>query len=141
MDTLSAQASSPAHVQSSAIDGIFAGIMGGFLFGILMQVTGMMSALAGMMNSQLPILGWFVHATISASFGAIYGLGAYKISRNWVVAGLVYGGVLWIFGSLIMMPLFMGTMIFTFSSMVWFALLGHLIFGFVTAWVFWLLSK
>ncbi len=138
--TLSATA--PAQkARSSVSNGIVAGLGGGLIFGILMQMMGMISMIAMMMGSKSDLVGWLIHLMISAVFGLIYGVLAYRISSSWVVSGLVYGAILWVFGPLFIMPIMGGMAPFTFTGTTWMALMGHLVYGFLTAWFFQRLTK
>jgi uncharacterized membrane protein YagU involved in acid resistance len=75
---------------------------------------------------------------ISAIFGAAFGVIAGLVVRSWTVlliAGAVYGVVLWVGAALIAMPLMLGMneMVLQIGTMQLNSLLGHLIFGVVTA--------
>jgi hypothetical protein len=58
-------------------------------------------------------------------------------------SGALNGIIWWILGALILMPLMlgMGDMVFVIGGDQWMSLVGHLIFGVVTALVFLPLSK
>jgi uncharacterized membrane protein YagU involved in acid resistance len=139
MNTIATTA--PARSNISIRNGILAGLAGGIIFGILMQMMGMMTMLAGIMGSKSDVVGWMMHLMISAIFGLIYGVLAFKISSKWAVSGLVYGMILWVAGPLVMMPMMMGMPLFMFTGMTWMSLMGHMIFGVVTAWSFSKLSR
>ena len=116
--------------------GILAGLAGGIVFGMMMQMMGMMPMIASMFGSKSDVVGWMVHLMISAIFGLMYGAFAFRISGSWVISGIVYGIILWVIGPLLMMPMMMGMPLFTFGSNTWMSLMGHVIFGLITAGVF-----
>jgi len=92
------------------------------------------------------VVGFVVHMTISAIIGAIYGVVIGRFPNNAttaLVGGIVNGVVWWVLGALILMPLVLGMtqMVFVIGQAQWLSLLGHLIFGLVTAFVFIPLAK
>ncbi|SES28771.1 hypothetical protein [Salipaludibacillus aurantiacus] len=93
-------------IQSVQI-GILGGIAGGIVFGILMQMMGMMAMIAMMAGSESLFIGWLVHMVISIIFGAAFGLGAANMSNIWLFS-IMFGILIWIIGPLVAMPLFMG---------------------------------
>lgn len=129
------------EVQSDFGYGMLAGILGGACFGFIMQLTGMMGRYAEIVGGYKDIDGWFVHIVVSAILGAIYGAAGYRISKSWLVSGLAYGLIWWVLGSLIAIPALMGVGIFYFNAFAWWALLGNLIFGLLTAGVFVMMSR
>jgi len=58
-------------------------------------------------------------------------------------AGIVYGVIWWVLGALIMMPLMLGMsdMILQIGDAQWMSLVGHVIFGIVTAGFFTLIQR
>lgn len=87
--------------------GTIAGIVGGIVFGILMQMMGMMAMVAMLAGSESLIVGWFVHIIISIVFGVAFALIATKVTNIWGLS-LGYGVVIWIVGPLVFMPLMLG---------------------------------
>lgn len=115
-------------------EGVLGSLAGGVVFGLLMQMMGMISMIAGMVGSTSAVVGWLVHLVISAIFGVVYGLVA---KEAWgVVQGLIYGAILWVFGPLIVMPAMMGMPLFMVNQGSLASLMGHLIYGAVLGWVF-----
>jgi uncharacterized membrane protein YagU involved in acid resistance len=83
---------------------------------------------------------------ISAIIGAVYGLVAGRFSltaRNALIGGTVNGVVWWVLGALILMPLMLGMaqMVLVVGGDQWMSLIGHLIYGLITAFVFIRLAK
>jgi hypothetical protein len=78
---------------------------------------------------------------ISAFIGATFGLiaGRFKASRgSTILLGIAYGIVWWVLGALFLMPLLLGMneMIFAIGQAQWMSLMGHLIYGIITALLF-----
>jgi hypothetical protein len=118
--------------------GALAGIVGGIVFGLLMQVI--MPPMLGMIGSLIgaPSIGWGLHLVFSAIIGAFFGLVLGPRVTSWSTAaalGAGYGFVWWILGPLLIMPTWMGMgpmlgMAFDTSNLM--SLGGHLIYGVVT---------
>jgi uncharacterized membrane protein YagU involved in acid resistance len=127
-----------------AISGAIAGLAGGLVFGIMMGMMGML--MVDVMRQESAVVGFIVHMAISAFIGAVYGLVAGKFALTATIAligGMVNGVVWWVLGALILMPLFLGMaeMIFVVGQAQWLSLMGHVIYGLVTAFVFIPLAK
>ncbi len=131
---------------TSVIQGVTAALIGGSVFGVQMAVGGMLPMLAQMVGSQNPVVGFGMHLMISAIIGAVYGVIAPRLPAGWLVsmgAGIVYGVIWWVLGALIMMPLMLGMseMVFQIGDMQWMSLIGHVIFGIITAGFFTLIQR
>lgn len=127
---------------SSITAGVIAGLGGGLVFGMMMAMMGMLPMVAMLAGSESAIVGLLVHMVISAGLGGLYGLiAANRLPSTTgaaVVAGVVYGMVWWVLGALILMPLMLGMsqMIFQIGQTQWLSLMGHAIYGIVTALLF-----
>ncbi|CAN5788889.1 hypothetical protein BH20GEM1_BH20GEM1_05290 [soil metagenome] len=130
--------------------GAIAGILGGILFGIMMQMMTaptpeggrmpMMAMVAMVVRSDSIAVGWLYHLFNSAFIGALFGLllggRVYSIGGGlgW---GAVWGVVWWVLGGLILMPLLLGMPAFAPLAMppmrmvAMGSLIGHLVFGLV----------
>jgi len=131
---------------SSAAAGAVAGLAGGVVFGMLMAMMGMLPMVAMLVRQESAIVGFMVHLVISAFIGGVYGIVAARLPAGWVtavVAGMVNGVVWWVLGALILMPLGLGMaqMVFQIGADQWVSLMGHLIYGVITALVFVPLSR
>jgi uncharacterized membrane protein YagU involved in acid resistance len=131
---------------SSLIAGALAGLVGGAVFGLMMAMMGMLPMVAMLVGSESAALGFIVHMAISAFIGAVYGVVASRLPQSTGVAigaGAINGVIWWVLGALILMPLMLGmsAMVLQIGGDQWMSLLGHLIFGVVTALVFLPLSK
>jgi uncharacterized membrane protein YagU involved in acid resistance len=123
-----------------------AGVGGGIVFGMMMAMMGMLPMVAMLVGSENAIVGFSVHLAISAGIGAFYGLVASRLRQTMgtaIVAGAINGMVWWVLGALVVMPLMlgMGAMVLQIGQAQWMSLLGHLIFGVITALLFIPLSR
>jgi hypothetical protein len=124
-----------------ATSGAIAGLAGGAVFGIMMGMMNMLPMVGMLVRQENAVFGFIVHMLISAVFGAIYGLiaGRFAINAtNALIGGIVNGVVWWVLGALVLMPLMLGmaAMVFVIGQSQWMSLLGHLIYGLVTSFVF-----
>jgi uncharacterized membrane protein YagU involved in acid resistance len=134
------------RVGSSALAGAVAGLAGGVVFGMLMGMMGMLPMVGMLVRQDNAVVGFLVHMVISAFIGAVYGLVAARLPAGWVTAiaaGIVNGVVWWVLGALLLMPLMLGMsqMIFVIEQPQWLSLMGHILYGVVTALVFVPLSR
>ena len=116
------------------LTGAVGGIAGGVLFGLLMQMMGMIPMVAQLVGSDSSAVGWLVHLAISAFIVATYGILCARYAARLVpaaVTGLLYGAAWWILGALVLMPARLGMPTFTLNTTAWRSLMGHLLFGLV----------
>ncbi|HEV8362482.1 MAG TPA: hypothetical protein VGQ52_03105 [Gemmatimonadaceae bacterium] len=135
-------------MQSRISAGALAGIAGGLVFGIMMQMMSaptpdggsmpMMGMVAMVVRSQSLVVGWIYHLFNSAVIGGLFGwlLGdrarSYGAGLAW---GAAWGIVWWILGALILMPLLLGMPAFASLRMppmrpvAMGSLVGHVIYG------------
>lgn len=116
------------------VQGALAGAAGGVVFGIMMAMMGMLVGL------ESAAVGFIVHRLISAFIGIVYRIAISRVANTMplaLVGGIVNGVVWWVLGALIMMSLMLGMnrMVFVIGQAQWISLLGHLLFGLVTALV------
>lgn len=129
----------------SVVNGILGGLAGGVVFGMMMAMMGMLPMVGMLVRQENAVIGFIVHMGISAFIGAVYG---FVISRfpnqitTVLVGGTVNGIVWWVLGALIMMPLMLGMneMVFVIGQAQWMSLLGHLIYGVIAGFVYYLLT-
>ena len=139
--TLRHTAKSQYRTSSPIKAGTLAGLGGGVIFGMMMGMMGMLPMVAGMVGSSSALIGLILHLGISAFIGASYGLVASRLPARTsvhVTAGMANGVVWWVLGALIMMPLALGMneMVLTIGQPQVMSLIGHLVYGLVTAYVF-----
>jgi uncharacterized membrane protein YagU involved in acid resistance len=126
--------------------GAIAGLAGGIVFGMLMGMMGMLPMIGMLVHQQNAIAGFIVHMAISAFIGAVYGLvaGRFAINtRNAIIGGIINGVIWWVLGALVLMPLLLGMtqMVLVIGQTQWLSLMGHIIYGLVTAFAFIPLAK
>lgn len=121
-------------VLSRTLHGAVAGIGGGIAFGILMAMMGMLPMVAMLVGSSSAGVGIVVHLVISAILGAGFGLVA-PFTRFWPLlgSGVVYGVIWWVLGGLLLMPAGLGMPVFQLGASAVQSLMGHLIYGVITA--------
>ena len=122
--------------------GIAGSVAGGLLFSVVMLVTGVLPKVAALVGGSSVALGFIVHMCISAIVGMTFGLLFRYEAPNFgsgIAWGLVYGLCWWFIGPLTLMPILLG------GSFTWTvdaaaaqlpSLIGHLIYGAATAFVF-----
>jgi uncharacterized membrane protein YagU involved in acid resistance len=130
----------------SLVHGVVAGLVGGSVFGVQMAVGGMLPMVAQMIGSESVVVGFILHLIISAIIGATYGLIAPRLPGGWLTAmglGIVFGVIWWVLGALIIMPLVLGmsAMVLVIEDMQLMSLVGHVIFGIITATVYALIAQ
>lgn len=147
-------------MRSDINNGIVSGLLGGVVFGIMMQMMTaptpdggqmpMMAMVAKVVRSDSIAVGWLYHLFNSAAIGAIFGwllgsrshrLGA---GLGW---GAAYGFAWWILGGLILMPLFLGMPPFApvqidpMRAVAMGSFVGHLIYGIILGGGFAMLKR
>jgi len=137
-------------MRSDISNGIAAGLLGGVVFGIMMQMMNaptpeggqmpMMAMVAKVVRSDSMAAGWIYHLFNSSVIGGIFswllGNRSPRIGAGlgW---GALYGFIWWILGALILMPLFLGMPTFAPLTMAPMrpvamgSLMGHLIYGII----------
>jgi uncharacterized membrane protein YagU involved in acid resistance len=135
-----------AGLGTRIISGAVAGVAGGVVFGMLMAMMGTLPMVGMLVGVESAAVGFLVHLANSAVIGAIFGVLAWGLADRVAPvlgAGLVYGVIWWVLGALILMPLWLSVtadpmmrdMIFVVGTDQWMSLLGHVIFGLITAGV------
>ena len=119
-----------------------AGVVGGWAFGQWMAQVGFFPLIAGLVNSDSPMVGIGLHfaiaVSIGASFGVLFqrdvrGLGS---SLGW---GLGYGIFWWFLGPLTLLPVLGGSTpdwSFEHGSELFGSLVGHVIYGLLVGLVY-----
>jgi len=111
------------------------------------MIVGALSRIASIVGGTSPVEGFLVHLLISAPIGMSYGLLFQRESPNvgaGVMWGMLYGLAWWFLGPLTLLPIMLGGS-FTWTPAAANAalpeLVGHLLYGAVTASVFLLLER
>ncbi len=120
---------------TSVKHGVYGGLAGGAVFGVMMAMMGMLPMIGNMVGIPSVWVGFLVHLVISATIGGSFAvlLSASGL-RGGVGSGLVYGVTWWVLGPLTVMPFFMGMGLgvnwnVAAMSAAMPSLVGHLIFG------------
>lgn len=136
-------------------NGAIAGVAGGVIFGVMMQMMNaptpdrssmaMMQMVAMVVGSTSLAIGWLYHLFNSAVIGASYG-GLFGSRTHGYSAGLSYGAlwgvVWWILGGLILMPVLLDMPAFAPLQMPPMrmvavgSLIGHLVYGLILGGVY-----
>ncbi|WP_019415273.1 hypothetical protein [Paenisporosarcina sp. TG20] len=117
---------------------LIASTIAGVLFGLVMQMMGMIMMISSMAGSESLVIGWAMHMMISWIFGLGFGAMTLLSSRYYVV-GALHGVIIWVMGPLLIMPMMMGmgSMIGEmFASAQLMSLVTHLGFSLILAAVF-----
>jgi uncharacterized membrane protein YagU involved in acid resistance len=146
MTTSTAERGSNLGISKLGVSGAISGLAGGVVFGMMMAMMGMLPMIGMLVGQQNAYVGLVVHLGISAFIGAVYGVIAGRYAQTAgraAIGGIVNGLVWWVLGALFLMPLILGMsqMIFVVQQAQLLSLVGHLVYGLVTAFVFISLSK
>ena len=127
--------------------GAVASVAGGLLFTLVMLATGALPSVASLVGGSSAVLGFVVHMCISALIGMSYGLLFRYEAPNFgsgIAWGLLYGLIWWFIGPLTLFPILHGGSVswsITIAGVLLPSLIGHLIYGAATAFVFLLLER
>jgi len=126
--------------------GTVVGLVGGIIYGVFLSIKNMFPFVAYLVGSSEATVGIVVHFAISIVLGVVFLLVFAKHIKNrysrGVMFGLCYGGLWWLLGSLIIIPILLVVgaqssiellSLWILPSLVW-----HLIFGLAlgTAYVY-----
>jgi len=147
-DPINREAEGPgSRVLYSLKWGAVASIAGGLLFTLVMLATGALPSVASLVGGSSAVLGFIIHMCISALIGMSYGLLFRYEAPNFgsgIAWGLLYGLIWWFIGPLTLFPILLGGSVswtITIAGVLLPSLIGHLIYGAVTAFVFLLLER
>ncbi|MFN8475559.1 MAG: hypothetical protein U0822_25480 [Anaerolineae bacterium] len=122
--------------------GALAALTGGLVFSLVMLQIGFLPRVASLAHGSSPALGFVVHLAISALIGATFGILFHyeaPTAGAGIAWGLVYGLMWWFIGPLTLMPILLGgtfTWTMQAADLLMPSLIGHLLYGGVTAAVF-----
>lgn len=135
------------HVLRSLGWGALAGLVGGIVASPVLLATGTLPTVAGLGTAFLGFQGLVIHLTVSAVIGATYGLlfrnegSSFNVGVPW---GCLFGMIWWYLGPMTLLPLALtGETDWRSSaaSALLPSLVGHLVYGAVTAAIFLLLER
>jgi uncharacterized membrane protein YagU involved in acid resistance len=127
--------------------GIIASLTGGLLFSLLLLSAGYLPKLAMLAGGSSAPLGFVVNMVVSAAIGSTYGLLFRREAPNaasGICWGMLYGIIWWFAGPLTLLPLILtGSCDWRVEAAAGLlpSLVGHLLYGAVTASVFFLLER
>ena len=122
----------------SILHGVYGGLAGGLVFGMIMAKMGMLPMIGKMIGQPNAAAGFLLHMVNSAVIGAGFAIVVNRINAGHraaaMVYGLVYGTVWWLLGPLTLMPLFLGMGLgvnwnLTAGAAMLPSLMGHMIYG------------
>ncbi len=135
------------HVLRSLAWGAIAGLIGGFASMPVMIATGVLPKVAGVDSSFGGVRGLVIHLAVSALIGMTYGMlfrNEATSSGSSIAWGWLFGLIWWYLGPMTLLPLLL-TGVCDWStdaaSALLPSLLGHLIYGAVTALIFFLFDR
>jgi hypothetical protein len=113
------------------------------VYGILMQVTGVIPKVAALVGRESMLVGWGVRMAITVFVGVTFTLifGLLPAVSLSAALGLFYGLVWWLLGGLTLMPLRLGMGLFVFDTAAWQTLAGHLMYGLTLGTVYALVGR
>ncbi len=127
--------------------GATASLVSGLVFSLLMLAVGFLPRVAGLMGRSSVLVGFLIQMIFSVLIGMSYGLLFLREAPNFgsgILWGLLYGLIWWFIGPLTLLPILLGAN-FTWTTEAATSLLpsliGHLIFGALTAFIFLLLER
>jgi uncharacterized membrane protein YagU involved in acid resistance len=147
-DPINREVEGPARRTLQALGwGALASLAGGLLYSVVMLVTGVLPRVAALVGASAPETGFVVHLAISAligmSFGVLFQYEAPNVGAG-IAWGLLYGLTWWFAGWLTLYPILLGRPVAWGTAAAAAALpglVGHLIYGAATAFVFLLLER
>jgi hypothetical protein len=147
-DPLNREVEGPGlHILRSLGWGAAAGLMGGFASMPVMIATGVLPKVAGVDTSFVGFRGFAIHLLVSSLIGMTYGLlfrDEAASPGHGIAWGWLFGLIWWYLGPMTLLPLLL-TGVCDWSmdaaSALLPSLLGHLIYGAVTASIFLLIDR
>ena len=135
------------HIMRSLEWGAIAGLIGGLVSMPVMIATGVLPKVAGVDSTLLGLRGVFIHLSVSAAIGMTYGLlfrDEASAHGDAIIWGWLFALIWWYLGPMTLLPLLL-TGVCDWStdaaSTLLPSLLGHLIYGAVTAFIFFLFDR
>jgi uncharacterized membrane protein YagU involved in acid resistance len=126
----------------AVVVGGLAGIFGGWAFGKWMAQVDFFPLIAGLINSDSPMVGVTLHFIFAVIIGATFGLlfqrdvRGYGSNMGW---GVGYGILWWFLGPLTIMPIWQGNPLdwsYERGSALFGSLVGHIVYGLIVGLVY-----
>lgn len=130
-----------------AWSGIYAGLIAGVPLCMVIVLAEILPAIGGFLHVEGSLANLFMHSSLSAFFGAVFGIGAVRFHlavklhfkfRRTLPAGMSYGALLWLSNLFILFPLLFPASGKALENiqLLWALLFGHLVYGAITAILF-----
>lgn len=132
----------PFSLARAVFAGGFAGLFGGWAFGKWMAQVNFYPLVAGLLNSDSPMVGVTLHyvfaVVIGASFGMLFqrDVRGYGSCMGW---GAAYGLLWWFLGPLTILPIWQGHSLdwsYQRASELFGSLVGHIIYGLIVGLIY-----
>jgi hypothetical protein len=126
----------------AVVVGGLAGIFGGWAFGKWMAQVDFFPLIAGLINSDSPMVGVTLHFIFAVIIGATFGLlfqrdvRGYGSNMGW---GVGYGILWWFLGPLTIMPTWQGNPLdwsYERGSLLFGSLVGHIVYGLIVGLIY-----
>jgi uncharacterized membrane protein YagU involved in acid resistance len=126
----------------AVVVGGLAGIFGGWAFGKWMAQVDFFPLIAGLINSDSPMVGVTLHFIFAVIIGATFGLlfqrdvRGYGSNMGW---GVGYGILWWFLGPLTIMPIWQGNPLdwsYERGSALFGSLVGHIVYGLIVGLIY-----
>jgi uncharacterized membrane protein YagU involved in acid resistance len=126
----------------AVVVGGLAGIFGGWAFGKWMAQVDFFPLIAGLINSDSPMVGVTLHFIFAVIIGATFGLlfqrdvRGYGSNMGW---GVGYGILWWFLGPLTIMPIWQGNALdwsYERGSALFGSLVGHVVYGLIVGLIY-----
>lgn len=119
--------------------GAIGGFAGALVFGAMLHMMGMIAMIGGLIGAENVAAGWIVHLVIGTLIGVGYSLTFGLQDQGYGAGagyGLAYGGIWWVLGPLLIMPLWLGMPALQLGAQQFQSLIGHLAYGLILGLVF-----
>jgi uncharacterized membrane protein YagU involved in acid resistance len=132
----------PFSFPRAVVVGGLAGIFGGWAFGKWMAQVNFFPLIAGLINSDSPMVGITLHFVFAVIIGATFGLlfqrdvRGYGSNMGW---GVGYGILWWFLGPLTIMPIWQGNALdwsYERGSALFGSLVGHIVYGLIVGLIY-----
>ncbi|MGH8066764.1 MAG: hypothetical protein ACRERE_16315 [Candidatus Entotheonellia bacterium] len=126
----------------AVVVGGLAGLLGGWAFGKWMTQVDFFPLIAGLINSDSPMVGVTLHFIFAVIIGATFGLSfqrdvrGYGSNMGW---GVGYGILWWFLGPLTIMPIWQGNPLdwsYERGSALFGSLVGHIVYGLIVGLIY-----
>lgn len=107
--------------------------MGMGFWTMLVMIAGIVlgpSAMMGGLSVGVLVIGAIIHMALSMMFGVVYAVIVNAVTHEFIVTGLIFGIVLWLFNFYVLGLIIPGALMMAQHEPTWLAIATHLIYGF-----------